>query len=66
MRTSTIDWFVVLVGLFAECKSKLPLPFGYRFRYRHQFGLITLNYAKLLSGMYLGVSRITFNYAYLS
>jgi hypothetical protein len=40
--------------------------FGYTFGYRHQFGLFTLNFAKLLSSMYLGISEITLNYAYLS
>jgi hypothetical protein len=39
---------------------------GYTFGYRHQFGFFTLNYPKLLSSMYLGVSEITLNYAYLS
>jgi hypothetical protein len=40
--------------------------FGYTFGYRHQFGFFTLNYAKLLSSMYLAASEITLSYAYLS
>jgi len=30
---------------------------GYKFGYRHQFGQITLNYAKLHEGKDLGLSR---------
>ena len=40
--------------------------FGYTFGYRHQFGFFALNFAKLLSSMYLGCSGITLTYAYLS
>jgi hypothetical protein len=39
---------------------------GYKFGYRHQFDLITINYAKLLKDRHLGESNITPNYAYLS
>ena len=39
---------------------------GYKFGYRHQFGSITDNYAKLLMGCHLWLSEITFNFAYLS
>ena len=39
---------------------------GYRFGYRHQFGLFTLNYAKPLMRGNLGRFDITLNYAYLS
>jgi hypothetical protein len=39
---------------------------GYKFGYRHQFGLITVNYAKLLNDRHLWESNITLNYAYLS
>ena len=46
--------------------NQLDAIFGYTFGYRHQFGLFTLNFAKLLSSEYLGVSKITLNYAYLS
>jgi hypothetical protein len=40
--------------------------FGYTFGYRHQFGLFTLNCAKLLSSMHLALAEITPNFAYLS
>ena len=40
--------------------------FRYMFGYRHQFGFFTLNFAKLLNSMYLGVSKITLDYAYFS
>jgi hypothetical protein len=39
---------------------------GYKFGYRHQFGLITDNYAKLLMGSHLWISDITLDFAYLS
>jgi predicted ATP-dependent serine protease len=39
---------------------------GYKFGYRHQFGSITDNYAKLLMGSHLWISEITLNFAYLS
>ena len=39
---------------------------GYKFGYRHQFGLITDNYAKLLRGSHLWISDITLDFAYLS
>ena len=39
---------------------------GYKFGYRHQFGLITDNYAKLLMGRHLWISDITLDFAYLS
>jgi hypothetical protein len=40
--------------------------FGYRFGYRHQFGQITLNYAKWLFNKDLGSSQLTLNFPYLS
>jgi hypothetical protein len=42
------------------------IEFGYRFGYRHQFGLVSANYAKLLVGMGLAGSLITLNFPYLS
>jgi hypothetical protein len=39
---------------------------GYKFGYRHQFGSITDNYAKLLMGSHLWISDITLDFAYLS
>ena len=42
------------------------LIFGYKFGYRHQFGSITDNYAKLLMGSHLWMSEITLDFAYLS
>jgi hypothetical protein len=39
---------------------------GYRFGYRHQFGSITDNYAKLLMGSHLWISEITLDFGYLS
>ena len=66
MRISTIDWFVVLVAVFADCESKLPLLFGYKFRYRHQFGLLTFNFAKPLATGHLSRCNHAINYAYLS
>jgi hypothetical protein len=39
---------------------------GYKFGYRHQFGLITDIWAKLLIGSQLWISDITLNFAYLS
>lgn len=39
---------------------------GYRFGYRHQFGLFTLNYAKALTRDHLRRLDITLNFAYLS
>jgi hypothetical protein len=39
---------------------------GYKFGYRHQFGLITVNYAKLLNDRHLRESNIPLNCAYLS
>jgi hypothetical protein len=39
---------------------------GYKFGYRHQFGLITDIYAKLLMGGHLWASDITLDFAYLS
>jgi hypothetical protein len=39
---------------------------GYKFGYRHQFGLITDNCAKLLMGSHLWIFDITLNFAYLS
>jgi hypothetical protein len=39
---------------------------GYKFGYRHQFGSITENYAKLLMGSHLWLSEITLDFAYLS
>ena len=39
---------------------------GYKFGYRHQFGSITDNYAKLLMGSHLWISEITLNFVYLS
>jgi hypothetical protein len=47
-------------GSVSSCK------YGYKFGYRHQFGLITVNYAKLLNDRHLWESDITLNYAYLS
>jgi mannose-6-phosphate isomerase-like protein (cupin superfamily) len=44
----------------------IPANFGYKFGYRHQFGLITDNYAKLLMGSHLWISDITLDFAYLS
>ena len=40
--------------------------FGYKFGYRHQFALISANYAKLQMVMGLAGSLITLDYAYLS
>jgi hypothetical protein len=39
---------------------------GYKFGYRHQFGSITENYAKLLMGSHLWLSEITLDFPYLS
>jgi hypothetical protein len=39
---------------------------GYSFGYRHQFGSISDNYAKLLMGSHLWISEITLDFAYLS
>jgi len=39
---------------------------GYKFGYRHKFGLITDNYAKLLMGSHLWISEFTLDLAYLS
>ena len=39
---------------------------GYKFGYRHQFGSITDNYAKLLMGSHLWISDISLDFAYLS
>ena len=55
----------VIEGIF-ECRMVSAIRFNVIFEYRHQFRFFTLNYAKLLSSMYLGVSEITLNYAYLS
>ena len=40
--------------------------FGYMFGYRHQFALISANYAKLQMIMELSSSLITLNFPYLS
>jgi hypothetical protein len=47
-------------------RQSIDAIFGYTFGYRHQFVRFTLNYAKLLSSMYLRVSEITLNYACFS
>ena len=47
-------------------RQSIDAILGYTFGYRHQFGLFTLNYAKLLSSMYLGSFETTHNYAYFS
>jgi hypothetical protein len=46
--------------------AKRNLIFGYRFGYRHQFGLFTETFAKLLTGRHLWISNITLGFAYLS
>ena len=65
-------------GQATSAAGAKPLPFvspifgdnqrnrGYSFGYRHQFGLITDNYAKLLMGSHLWIFDITLNFAYLS
>ena len=45
---------------------EIDANFGYKFGYKHQFGFFMLNFAKLLSSRYLGVSEIALDYAYLS
>ena len=48
-----------------DCEGQHSIV-GYKFGYRHQFGSITDNYAKLLMGSHLWISDITLNFAYLS
>jgi hypothetical protein len=40
--------------------------FGYTFGYRHQFGVLTLNYAKPMIIRRLGGLALALNYAYFS
>jgi hypothetical protein len=43
-----------LQTVFGDCRVQIiPALLGYRFGYRHQFGLITVNYAKLLNVRHL-------------
>jgi hypothetical protein len=58
-RSCKFLWASCTFGLSQTAKD------GYKFGYRHQFGLITLNYAKLLKDRHLWESNITLNYAYL-
>jgi hypothetical protein len=59
-RSCKFLWASCTFGLSQAAKD------GYKFGYRHQFGLITLNYAKLLKDRHLWESNITLDYAYLS
>ena len=59
-RSCKFLWASCTFGLSQTAKD------GYKFGYRHQFGLITENYAKLLKDRHLWESNITLNYAYLS
>jgi hypothetical protein len=55
--------FILQLQYWTDVKRN---DFGYRFGYRHQFALISANYAKLQMGMGLASSLITLTFPYLS
>ncbi len=55
--------FILQLQYWTDVKRN---DFGYRFGYRHQFGQITLNYAKWPFNKDLGSSQFTLNFPYLS
>ena len=55
--------FILQLQYWTDLKRN---DFGYRFGYRHQFALISANYAKLQTGMGLASPQITLSFAYLS
>ena len=55
--------FILQLQYWTDVKRN---DFGYRFGYRHQFALISANYAKLQMGMGLASPLITLSFAYLS
>jgi hypothetical protein len=57
------DRFILQLQYWTNVKRN---DFGYRFGYRHQFGQITLNYAKRLFDKDLGPRQLTLSFPYLS
>jgi hypothetical protein len=55
--------FILQLQYWTDVKRN---DFGYRFGYRHQFALISANYAKLQIILGLASSLITLSFAYLS
>jgi hypothetical protein len=55
--------FILQLQYWTDLKRN---DFGYRFGYRHQFALISANYAKLQMVMGLASPLITLSFAYLS